>query len=97
MNTEFEVAACHSDRAGRAHLSLTHASGAEIAIQNLPFDCDPAEGLEQEQQRILADAAAHARRVAEFLETQSREVRAWPIQQDRPGAAPHEEGQPELK
>jgi len=90
MNTEFEVAACHSDRAGKAHVSIKHAGGTEISIQHIPFECDPAEVLTQEQQRIVAEAARIARKAAEFLDAQSTQLRTLPTQEEKPGAAPHE-------
>lgn len=85
MDLEFEVAACHGDHAGRAHVAVIHLKGgAEIAFLGLPFEGDPRESVVEEQARILADAARIARKAADFLKSESMQVRDWPVH--RPSA-----------
>jgi hypothetical protein len=88
MDLEFEIAACHGDHAGKAHVAVIHLKGgAEIAILGLPFDADLKESQVEEQARILADAARVVRRVADFLQSESMQVRDWPARRPSPGHA----------
>jgi hypothetical protein len=91
MHSDFEVAACHGDHAGKAHLSVRdRQGGAEIAIHHMPFDADLNESLGEEQARILALAAGIARAAAEFLEAAATEVRAWPTHSPKLGPSPRQ-------
>jgi hypothetical protein len=91
---EFEVVACRDDHAGKAHLSIrARVGGAEVAIQNVPFETEPQESEQHEQAAILAIAARIARDAAEFLQAESRLPRSWPTH-PREGEAPAAFGQP---
>lgn len=95
MATHFEVAACHSNHAGRAYLTLNHlGSGAQLILQHLPFEHDHAETIEAQQHRIASEALAIVRAALDYLETQVSESCRWPDAEWRVGAGPHENEPP---
>jgi len=95
MDTIFEVAACHSNRAGKAYLTLRHLeSGATVVIQHLPFEGEQAETLEAQQQRIAADGLALVRAAAAYLESRVGQTCRWSDIQRTIGAAPRENEPP---
>jgi hypothetical protein len=95
MSADFEVVACHCDHAGKAHLSVRRLDGgAEIAIQNIPFDAVQDESLVEEQARILADAARLAGQAAAFLQAEAKLERGWPTRSAKLSDAPGDGGQP---
>ncbi len=88
MIDAFEVVACHGDHAGKAHVAVIHLKGgAEVAILGMPFDADLNESQVEEQARILAHAARIMRKAAEFLQSESMQVRDWPAHRPSPGHA----------
>lgn len=79
MDADFEVAACHGDHAGLAHVTVKHvAGGAEVAVQHMPFDSDAAEALAVEQARILAKASEIALEAAAFMKAEAARACGWP-------------------
>ena len=95
MDTIFEVAACHSNHAGKAYLTLHHpASGATVLIQHLPFDYDQTEPLETQQHRIATRGLALVRAAVDYLESQLGETCRWSEIARTIGAAPRENEPP---
>lgn len=95
MTQEFEVSACRTNHAGKAHVHVTHKeSGAEFALVNIPFDDCRGEAQEQMQQRIIMEAARFAQRAVEFLNAQGVEAHSWPTRPSRPGPPLQRLGEP---
>ena len=65
---EFEITACHANRAGVASVTLTHrVTGAVVAVHHIPFEHSYDRTPEEECGRIQAEAARLAERAAAFL------------------------------
>lgn len=84
---DFEITACHANRAGEASVSLRHhASGAVVMIHHIPFAHTPGAPDEVECDGIRAAAAQMGKAALAFLENVSLQT---PIVPDvAPGAAP---------
>lgn len=95
MDAIFEVASCHCNHAGKAHLSLHHpGSGARILIQDLPFEFEQGEAIEAQQRRIAAVSLALVEATVSYLGAQDGAHRRWPEREWRIGAGPHENEPP---
>lgn len=91
MGAEFEVASCHCNRAGRAYVTVKQpATGAVVVFQHLPFEHCCAESVQEEQHRIVTEAARIAREATEFLAAQTKQLCSWPTMELRPGPSPRE-------
>jgi hypothetical protein len=84
---EFEMTACHADRAGHASVTLRHVpTGAMVMIHHVPFQHDYAETVRDECQRIRDAAAEIGRGAMSFLTSRTEDTEVLPDQE--PGAAP---------
>lgn len=85
---EFEITACHADRAGHASVSLKDlATGALVMIHQMPFDHDYDETVGVECGRIQHSAAEVCQRVIAFLSASPGAAEVHP--DSAPAAAPH--------
>lgn len=86
---DFQITACHANRAGHASVSLRHtSSGAMVMIHHVPFEHDYGETVRDECRRVQMSAATIGRKAIEFL------LSACPAGSDikgeaAPGAAPN--------
>jgi hypothetical protein len=95
MDTEFQIASCHCNHAGRAYITIKHLpSGALLGIQHLPFEHEHDQTLQQEQQRIATEALRLAREAAAFLAASIESCSGWPTAEHTHGAAPQENQPP---
>ncbi|HEV2531412.1 hypothetical protein [Phenylobacterium sp.] len=84
---EFEMTACHANRAGQASVTLRHVpTGAMVMIHHVPFQHDYAETVRDECQRIRETAAKIGEAAMSFLTSHTDEAEVLPDQQA--GAAP---------
>jgi hypothetical protein len=84
---EFEVTACHANRAGEASVTLRHIpTGAMVMVHHVPFKHDYGETVLAECQRIREAAAVIGRAAMSFLASHAEEGEIQPDQ--APGAAP---------
>ncbi len=86
---EFEITACHANRAGYASVALRHkGTGATLAIQNVPFSHDYAESAGDECRRIAGAAVEIGTRALVELASLPRMVEI--VEEPAPGAAPND-------
>jgi hypothetical protein len=84
---EFEMTACHANRAGEASVTLRHLpTGAMVMVHHVPFKHDYGETVLAECQRIREAAAVIGRAAMTFLASHAEEGEIQPDQ--APGAAP---------
>lgn len=94
METEFEIASCRCNHAGKAYITVKHLrSGAVLVIQHLPFEHDHDETLEEEQHRIATAGQRLVQDALKFLAAEIKRGADWPTAEHRCGAAPRE-GEP---
>ncbi|HEY9216737.1 MAG TPA: hypothetical protein VIO94_01715 [Phenylobacterium sp.] len=68
--SEFEINACHANKAGQASISLKHVeTGALVMIHNMPFDHTLARNEPEQCRRIEQAAIGYAGEAIAFLKT----------------------------
>ena len=84
---EFEMTACHANRAGHASVTLRHVpTGAMVMVHHVPFQHDYSEAVGAECRRIREAAAKIGEAAMSFLTSHTDEGEAQP--EPAPGAAP---------
>jgi hypothetical protein len=92
--SDFEITACHANRAGKASVTLKHTpTGATVAIHNVPFDHSYSESSVAQCDRIQSTAAAIGDAALAFLKSQVIRTEIKP--ESHPGAAPDDSQPPE--
>jgi hypothetical protein len=86
---EFELIACHPNRAGHASVVVRHHStGATVTIQDVPFAHIYGENDRQACRRIAVEAAAIATGALAYLVSLPSKFDI--LNEPRPGAAPND-------
>lgn len=84
---EFEITACHADRAGHASVSLKDlTTGAVVMIHHMTFDHDYGETVQHECDRIQSHAGDICARAMAFLKAPAKASDVHP--DHAPAAAP---------
>ena len=92
---EFEMTACHANRAGQASVTLRHVpTGASVMIHHVPFTHDYGETVRDECQRIRAAAAEIGRRAVSYLVSDLSDPEAQPEAVAGPAPQPGEPANP---